>query len=68
MCPTSLVCSANIHDGEDIHVSVHSFLMKGPHDYVIEQSGHWPLMGTFTMELLDQINDNDHHSQKLRMY
>ena len=47
--------------GEGTHVSVYLYLMKGPHDDELEQSGHWPLRGTFTIELLNQLNDSDHH-------
>ena len=47
--------------GEGTHVSVYLYLMKGPHDDKLEQSGHWPLRGTFTIELLNQLNDSDHH-------
>ena len=39
--------------------------MKGPHDDKLEQSGHWPLRGTFTIELLNQLNDSDHHEHKV---
>ena len=47
--------------GIGTHVSVYLHLMKGPHDDELEQSGHWPLRGTFTIELLNQLNDSDHH-------
>ena len=47
---------------EGTHVSVFLYLMKGPHDDKLEQSGHWPLIGTFTIELLNQLNDSDHYS------
>ena len=33
--------------GEGTHVSVYLFLMKGPYDDRLEQSGHWPLRGRF---------------------
>jgi len=49
--------------GEGTHVSVYLHLMKGPHDDKLKQSRHWPLRGTFTIELLNQLNDSDHHSQ-----
>ena len=52
-------------DGKGTHMSAYLNLMKGPHDDKLKQSGHWPLRGTFTIELLDQLNDNDHHSDKL---
>ena len=43
-------------------MSVYLYLMKGPYDDELEQSGHWPLKGTFKIELLDQLND-DHYTQ-----
>ena len=49
-------------DGEGTHVSLYLYPMKGPHDDKLEQSGHWPLRGTFTIELLNQLNDSDHYS------
>ena len=49
-------------DGQGTHVSVYLYLLKGPHDDKLEQSGHWPLRGTFTIELLNQLNDSDHYS------
>ena len=53
--------------GKGTHVSFYVRPMKGPHDDKLEQSGHWPLRGTFTIELLNQLNDSDHHSQKANM-
>ena len=47
-------------DGEGTHVSVYLYLMKGPHDDELEQSGYWPLNGIFTIELLNQLNNSDH--------
>ena len=55
-------------DGEGTHVSVFLHLMKGPHDDKLEQSGHWPLRGTFTIELLNQLDDNDHYGDKIVLY
>ena len=54
--------------GEGTHVSVYLFLMKGPHDDELEQSGHWPFRGTFTIELLNQLNDSDHHMCMLQFH
>ena len=56
------VNAAGYDDEEGTHVSVYLYLMKGPHDDKLEQSGHWPLRGTFTIELLNQLNDSDHYS------
>ena len=36
--------------------------MKGPYDDKLEQLGHWPLRGTFIIELLNQLNDSNHYS------
>ena len=55
-------------EGEGTHVSVYLYLMKGPHDDKLEQSGHWPLRGTFTIELLNQLNDSDHYSRTVQFY
>ena len=54
--------------GEGTHVSVFLHLMKGPHDNELEQLGHWPLRGTFTIELLNQLNDNDHYSHMVQFH
>ena len=43
----------------DDHLSVYLHLMKGPHDDQLEQSGHWPLRGTFTIELLNRFDGSD---------
>ena len=42
--------------------------MKGPHDDELEQSGHWPLRGTFTIELLNQFDDSNHHSDIVQFH
>ena len=47
-------------DGDGTHVSVFLYLMNGPYDDRLEQSGDWPLRGRFKIELLDQINDNNY--------
>ena len=52
-------------DGKGTHVSVFLHVMKGAHDDNLEQSGHWPLRGTFIIELLNQLSDKDHHSRKI---
>ena len=54
--------------GEGTHVSVFLALMKGSHDDKLEQSGHWPLRGTFTIELLNQLNDSDHHTHMVQFH
>ena len=62
------VYPAGYGDGEGTHVSVYLYLMKGPHDDKLEQSGHWPLRGTFTIELLNQLNDKRHVSYTKTLY
>ena len=62
------VVAAGSNKGEGSHVSVYLYLMKGPHDDELEQSGHWPLRGTFTIELLNQLNDSDHYSHMLQFH
>ena len=59
------VYTDGIYDGEATHVSVYLYLMKGPPDDKLDQSSHWPLSGTFTIELLNQLNNNDHYSRKV---
>ena len=54
--------------GKGTHISVVFLLMKGPHDDELEQSGHWPLRGTFTIELLNQLNDSNHYSHMLQFH
>ena len=55
------VYPAGFGKGKGTHVSVDLYLMKGPHDNKLDRSGHWPLIGTFTIKLLNQLNANDHH-------
>ena len=62
---TFCIYAGGIFDGENTHVSVFLRLMKGPHDDKLEQSGLLPLRGTFTIEILNQFDDNDHYSDKL---
>ena len=58
----------SLRPSEGTHVSVYLGLMKGPYDDELEQSGHWPLRGTFTIELLNQFNDNDHYSRMAQFH
>ena len=41
------------------HVSVFAYLMKGENDDYLP----WPFTGTITFELLNQLEDNHHHSR-----
>ena len=56
-----MVDAAGGDKGDGTYMSVYLYLMKGPHDDELEQSGHWPLRGTFTIELLNQLNDSNHY-------
>ena len=47
--------------GEDTHVSVFAFLMKGENDDYLP----WPFVGTVTVELLNQLEDKNHHSMTM---
>ena len=62
------VDAAGYGNGKGTHVSVYLYLMKGPHDDKLEQSGHWPLRGTFTIKLLNQLNDGDHYSRMVQFH
>ena len=56
-------------DDEGAHVSILLCLMNDPYDDdELEESGHWPLRGTFTKELLYQLNYSDHYSHILYIY
>ncbi len=44
--------------GERTHVSVYAHLMKGDND----DSLSWPFTGTVTVELLNQLEDKNHHT------
>ena len=59
------VDAAGDGEGEGTHVSVYLYLMKGPHDDEIEQSDQWPLRGTFTIELLNQLIGFFHFEHKV---
>ena len=54
--------------GEGTHISVFLRLVKGPYDDKLQQSGHWPLRGTFIIELLNQLNDSDHYIRILQFH
>ena len=45
-------------DGKGTHVSVYAFLMKGDND----DSLTWPFTGTVKIELLNQLEDTNHHT------
>ena len=62
------VKAAGVGIGKGTHVSAFLDLTLGSHDDELEQSGQWPLRGTFTIELLNQLNDSDHHSHMVQFY
>ena len=61
---TAMYGDGNItHD----HVFVHLILINGPYDdkLITQQSGEWPMKGTFMIELLNQLNDSKHRSSEV---
>ena len=50
------VYAKGYHGSTGTHVSVYGNLMKGDND----DSLHWPFVGTMTIELLNQLEDNNH--------
>ena len=48
--------------GKGTHVSVYAYLMKGDND----DSLTWPFTGTVTIELLNQLEDTNHHTFTLQ--
>ena len=49
-------------DGENTHVSVYVYLMKGENDDYLP----WPFTGKVTIELLNQLEDRNHHSVSMK--
>ena len=58
-----LSVNLNGYDDKDIYGSVYLHLLKGPHDDELEQSGHFPFKGIFEIELLNPLNNYNHHSR-----
>ena len=55
--------NANGHgNGEHTHVSVFVYIMKGENDDYLP----WPFTGTVTVELLNQLEDKNHHSISIK--
>ena len=49
-------------DGANTQVSVYTYIMKGENDdYLL-----WPFTGTVTIELLNQLEDKNHHSISIK--
>ena len=54
-----LMVYANGHgDGKGSHLTVSVKLLHGPHDDQLD----WPLKAAFVIDLLNQLEDNNHHS------
>jgi TNF receptor-associated factor 4 len=49
-------------NGEDTHVSVFAYLMKGENDDYLP----WPFTGRVTVELLNQLEDKNHHYRSMK--
>ena len=49
-------------DGEDTHVSIFVCLMSGKYDDALE----WPFQGEITVELLNQLEDNNHKKRVIK--
>ena len=49
-------------DGKGTHVSVFAYLMRGENDDHLP----WPFTGTVTVELLNQLEDKNHHFLRMR--
>jgi TNF receptor-associated factor 4 len=47
--------------GKGTHVSVFAYLMKGENDDYLP----WPITGTVTVELLNQLEDKNHHREDI---
>ncbi len=54
-----IVYANGIGVGEGTHVSAGAYLMKGDND----DSLSWPFTGTVTFELLNQLEDKNHHKE-----
>jgi TNF receptor-associated factor 4 len=50
-------------DGEDTHVSVYTYLMKGINDDYLP----WPFTGKVIIKLLNQLEDKNHHSMSMKI-
>ena len=53
------VCANGSGERKGTHISVHAYLMKGENDDYLP----WPFTGKVTIELLNQLKDNNHHSK-----
>ena len=53
------VAASGWGDGEGTHVTIGAYLMKGDDDNFLT----WPFTGTVTLELLNQLEDKNHHKK-----
>ncbi len=55
------VCANGRGDGEGSHVSVYALVIEGKYDAEL----NWPFLGKVTVELLNQLEDKNHHSSAI---
>ena len=48
-------------DGKGTHLSVYAYLMQGPYDDDLM----WPFQGAITIQLLNQLEDGNHHTHTI---
>ena len=56
------VIASGFGSGEGTHITVAAYLMKGDND----DSLTWPFTGTVTVELLNQLEDKNHHKVTIK--
>ena len=56
------ICPNGTGEGKDSHVSVFIYLIRGENDDNLT----WPFTGTVVIELLNQLEDKEHHQVKIR--
>ena len=50
--------------GNESHISVYVYLMRGENDECLA----WPFSGSVTVELLNQLEDNNHYSKRVSFH
>ena len=53
---------------DDTFLSVYVYLMKGPHDNKLDQSGYFPMEGDITIEIQNHGDNMSHHVTSLRFH
>ena len=53
------VCANGLKEGHGTHVSIYACLIKGENDDHLP----WPFTGIITIELLNQLEDDNHYSK-----